>query len=321
MSLSTDSLPSPRAAPSRNPEEIWSFLHTGMDRIMNEGPRAYVQNMHMYMYTAVYDYIALGKLIDGPVKSGLPSSLAKLEGARLHGERLYVKVGGYLKDYLKRIIQAFSSIKDPEALLQYYNTQWEQYSERTKYISHLFSCFNRHWVASETRMRKKAGDFESRPVYSIDTLALILWNEHVFLPLQNQENNLTEAIIHLVNQERDGKTIDQNMIKNTLSSFFSIDIHAVGGLDCRHIYKNHFLVPFIRAMEIYYRSRSASFLEEHTTVEYVEEAQEWLRSEEARIEAYLCMNKVERRDVIKKFDVLVHEYGDRDEVGLESKPC
>ena len=119
-------------------------------------------------------------------------------------------------------------------------------------------------------------------------LCLILWKNNFFIPIQNENSKLTGAILRLIERQRDGQKIDEELLKRVVGSFVSLgldeaDINGVS-LD---VYKEHFEIPFLEATEKYYELRSETFLAGNSIPDYLRRAEEWLKEEEDRVERYL----------------------------------
>jgi cullin 1 len=138
----------------------------------------------------------------------------------------------------------------------------------------------------------------------------VQWKNNLFIPVQQKHTKLASAILRLIEQQRNGDTIDQGLVKKVVDSFVSL------GLDdsdtnkaCLDIYKEHFETPFIDATEKYYKQESESFLAESSVSDYLKKAEERLREEEDRVERYL--NTQTRKGLISKCEhVLIREHSE-----------
>lgn len=85
-------------------------------------------------------------------KQQLTSS--RLRTAHLLGEELYKLLGEYLSRHLS-VVYKESQSHSEEALLGFYIREWGRYTTAAKYVNHLFSYLNRHWVKREIDEGKK----------------------------------------------------------------------------------------------------------------------------------------------------------------------
>lgn len=127
------------------------------------------------------------------------------------------------------------------------------------------------------------------------------------MPIQ-RTRKLAGAILRLIEDQRNGETIDQGLVKQVVESFVSL------GLDdsdtnkaCLEVYKEHFESPFIDATETYYKHESDSFIASHSVPDYLKKAEERLKEEEDRVDRYL--NTQTRKPLISKCEaVLIREH-------------
>ncbi len=121
---------------------------------------------------------------------------------------------------------------------------------------------------------------------------------------------MASAILRLIEQQRDGQTIDQGLVKQVVDSFVSLGLDEMDpNKVCLDVYKQHFEGPFLDATEKYYKKESESFLAENSVPEYLKKAEERLREEEDRVERYL--NTQTRKALIGKCeDVLIRQHSE-----------
>jgi cullin 1 len=94
--------------------------------------------------------------------------------------------------------------------------------------------------------------------------------------------------LRLIERQRNGKTIDQSLVKIVVDSFVSL------GIDQSYIYrtslgnyKEHFEIPFLVATEAYFKRESDSSFVNNTVSDYLKKAEKRLKEEEDRVERYL----------------------------------
>lgn len=139
-------------------------------------------------------------------------------------------------------------------------------------------------------------------------LALVQWKSNFFLHVQSKHQKLAGAVLRLIEQQRNGDTIDQGLVKKVVDSFVSLGLDEAdtnkASLD---VYKEHFENAFIDATEKYYKQESESFLAESSVSDYLKKAEERLREEEDRVERYL--NTQTRKSLVSKCEhVLIRDH-------------
>jgi cullin 1 len=118
---------------------------------------------------------------------------------------------------------------------------------------------------------------------------------------------LTAAILRLIEDQRNGSAIDQDLVKKVVDSFVSLGLDDTDtNKECLDVYKDHFELPFIDATEKYYKQEAETFLASHSLSDYLKEVEEHLRQEEDRVDRYL--NGQTRQPLISKCEqVLIRE--------------
>ncbi|KAF9263079.1 Cullin repeat-containing protein [Marasmius fiardii PR-910] len=271
----------------------WAFLEKGIDQLMND-PQKVPYKEYMSMYTVAYNYCTAPKRVS---VTEVDHSTA---GANLMGADLYDHLIRYFITHLKALCDKSDTLQE-EALLRYYVAEWERYTAGADYVNRTFTFLNRHWV-------KRERDEGRKNVYPTYTLALVQWRNNLLIPVQRKHANLTGAILLLIERERNGETIDQNLVKKAVDSLVPLgvddsDISKV----CLNAYTEHFENPFMEATESYYKKESESFLAQKSVSEYLKKVEERLKEEEDRVDRYL--NPHTRTALISKCEhVLIREH-------------
>jgi len=193
------------------------------------------------------------------------------------GEDLYKKLTEYLTEHLKQLV-ADSKVHTDEALLSFYIKEWHRYTIAAKYIHHLFRYLNRHWVKREMDEGKKS-------IYDVYTLHLVRWRDVLF---KETSEKVMEAVLKLVEKQRNGETIEYNQIKQVVDSFVSLGLDESDSTKTTlDVYRYHFERPFLDATKTFYQNESKQFVAENSVVEYMKKAESRLDEEEERVKIYL----------------------------------
>jgi len=124
------------------------------------------------------------------------------------------------------------------------------------------------------------------------------------------QGNLVGAILRLVEHQRNGESIDQDLVKKVVDSFVSLGLDDTdinrASLD---VYREYLEIPFLEATERYYEQESEAFLAENSVSDYLKKAEERLREEEDRVDRYL--NAETRKQLISKCEhVLIRQHAE-----------
>ncbi|CAM1511295.1 Fc.00g088080.m01.CDS01 [Cosmosporella sp. VM-42] len=260
-----------------NREDIgatWAYLEAGISRIMNELERGIDMQMYMGVYTAVHNFCTSQKAVGGV---GGPAMHSNHRGAHLLGEELYNKLIDYLKNHLEGLVNQ-SKAHTEEALLSFYIKEWSRYTIAAKYIHHLFRYLNRHWVKREIDEGKKN-------IYDVYTLHLVQWRKVLF---EQVSSKVMDAVLKLVEKQRNGETIEHSQIKQVVDSFVSLGLdEADPSKSTLDVYRYHFEKPFLAATKEFYMAESKQFVAENSIVEYMKKAETRLAEEEERVRMFL----------------------------------
>ena len=198
-------------------------------------------------------------------------------GAHLLGEDLYKNLKLYLKQHLKGVYELSDGHSD-EALLTFYIREWDRYTSAAKYNHHLFKYLNRHWVKREIDEGKK-------DVYDVYTLHLVVWRDDLFMKLHEKVMN---AVLKMVEKQRNGETIEQAKVKSIVDSFVSLGLDESDSTKSTlDVYRFYFEKPFLNATATYYKQESQAFTTENSVVEYMKKAETRLEEEKNRVGLYL----------------------------------
>ena len=183
----------------------------------------------------------------------------------------------YLSNHLDGVYAASLSHSE-EGLLAFYIREWKRYTTAAKYINHLFSYLNRHWVKREIDEGKK-------DIYDVYTLHLVKWKDDFF---KKVNENVMKAVLNLVEKQRNGETIEHSQIRSIVDSFVSLGLDENdSSKSTLVVYQYYFEKPFIEATKVYYENESKRFVAENSVVEYMKKAETRLDEERGRVNLYL----------------------------------
>jgi cullin 1 len=250
----------------------WNYLEIGVNKIMLELQEGMDLKTYMGLYTAIHNFCTAQKAVS---TGGFQNH--NRGGAHLLGEELYNHLITYLTNHLSDVQQASSHHAD-EALLRFYIKEWKRYTTAATYNNHLFRYLNRHWVKREMDEGKKN-------IYDIYTLHLVRWKDDMFM---STHKNVMDAVLRLVEKQRNGETIEQSQIKAVVDSFVLLGLDESDSTKpTLDVYKEHFEKPFLEATAAYYSRESKQFLAENSVVEYMKKAESRLEEEKERVDLYL----------------------------------
>lgn len=142
-------------------------------------------------------------------------------------------------------------------------------------MNEVFSPINRIWVHHERKCKKGNKD-----MYEVYQLALITWREQMFKHLNK---DVTNAILKLIECERNGKTIDSRFIFDVINCYIKLGIDEDTSNVCDEnlsVYKESFEDVFLQDTERFYSIESGEFLRQNSSVtEYLKHIEQRLNEE------------------------------------------
>ncbi|KAH8656168.1 Cullin [Tricladium varicosporioides] len=274
-SLQTRAMAAMPMVPNREDlEATWRYLELGVAKIMVNLQDGIDMNTYMGVYTAVHNFCTSQKAVSNASQGVIGGAH---RGAHLLGEDLYQNLIRYLNGYLTGLVDQSKTHAD-EALLSYYIKEWDRYTTAAKYINHLFRYLNRHWVKREMDEGKKN-------IYDVYTLHLVQWRQTLFTEVHEK---VMDAVLKMVEKQRNGETIEHGQIKSIVDSFVSLGLdEADPTKSTLDVYRFNFEKPFLEATKLFYQAESKQFVAENSIVEYMKKAAIRLDEEEERVKMYL----------------------------------
>jgi cullin 1 len=128
-------------------------------------------------------------------------------------------------------------------------------------------------------------DEGKKNVYDVYTLHLVQWRKVLF---EKVSSKVMDAVLKLVEKQRNGETIEHGQIKQVVDSFVSLGLDETDpSKSTLDVYRFHFERPFIDATKAFYEAESKQFVAENSVVEYMKKAEARLEEEEERVKMYL----------------------------------
>jgi cullin 1 len=128
-------------------------------------------------------------------------------------------------------------------------------------------------------------DEGKRNIYDVYTLHLVRWRVDLF---DHVQKSVMDAVLKLVEKQRNGETIETTQVKRIVDSFVSLGLDEQDSTKpTLEVYRFHFEKPFLKATKAYYQQESKQFVAENSVVEYMKKAESRLQEEDGRVDLYL----------------------------------
>jgi cullin 1 len=178
-----------------------------------------------------------------------------------------------IEEYLNTRVLVALDQKNGPALLHELSRRWKEHNIMNKWLKNFFAYVDRYYIVYQH-------------VPPLLTNGLAKFKEIVFDSIKDR---LADAIIVMINDEREGSEVDQDLIRSAISLFEAM------GMQSLEQYETGFENKFLDATREYYIRKTANWIESDPTPQYLIKMEMALEDEKNRVNAYLnisTMNKV-----------------------------
>ncbi len=275
--------------------QIWPDLERGVGVLINDldkqgGDVGMTSKEFMGLYTNVYDFcVSTNKVrvarggekppqngrVCGQQKRGISKFFfllrqaplartgaaagGKLSGANFMGEELYMKLTAFLQTHMGVLRKGAEGLMD-ESLLLYYHKEWQRFTAALRYVNHIFSYLNRHWIKREAEDGK-------REVYEVNVLGLVVWRDHLFAEVKGR---VTKALLDQIERDRNGEQINAPLVAGVIEGYVRLGLNRERPKEVTlDVYKEEFEVACLAATQDYYTQESGLFIAENSVSDYL----------------------------------------------------
>ncbi|PWA56190.1 cullin [Artemisia annua] len=230
-------------------EEGWSRMETAIEklkRIMEGKPEQFNSEEYIMNYTTIYNMCNQKPLKD-------------------HSRRLYDKFKEVFDDYIRLVVLPSLREKHDEFMLEELVRRWENHKVMVRWLSLFFGYLDRYYIvrSSLPPLRETGLSFFRDSVY------------------EEIKGRAKDAVIELINKEREGEQIDRALLKNVLGLFVEI------GKGSMEFYVDDFEAFMIADTSDYYSRKASNWIIEDSCPDYMLKAEECLEKEKNRVDNYL----------------------------------
>jgi cullin 1 len=116
---------------------------------------------------------------------------------------------------------------------------------------------------------------------SLPTLSDAGLNAFKSVVFQGVKKDVVDAMLELVEKEREGEIVDTTLLRNCIEVFETM------GMGTLEVYVQDFEEPFIKRSTAYYATKSQSWLVGDSTPAYMTKTEECLKNESSRVARYM----------------------------------
>ncbi|KAF5736967.1 cullin-like protein1 [Tripterygium wilfordii] len=231
-------------------EQGWDFMQKGITKLKNilEGlpEPQFSSEDYMMLYTTIYNMCTQKPPHD-------------------YSQQLYDKYRDSFEEYISATVLPSLGEKHDAFMLRELVRRWSNHKVMVRWLSRFFHYLDRYFIAR-------------RSLPPLNEVGLICFRTQVY---QELNVKVRDAVISLIDQEREGEQIDRALLKNVLDIFVEI------GMTHMDYYENDFEEAMLTDTAAYYSRKASNWILEDSCPDYMLKAEECLRREKDRVSHYL----------------------------------
>ncbi|KAH1209174.1 Cullin-1 [Glycine max] len=231
-------------------DQGWDFMQKGILKLKNilEGlpEPQFSSEDYMMLYTTIYNMCTQKPPHD-------------------YSQQLYDKYRESFEEYIVSTVLPSLREKHDEFMLRELVKRWANHKIMVRWLSRFFHYLDRYFIAR-------------RSLPPLNEVGLTCFRDLVYKELNGK---VRDAVISLIDQEREGEQIDRALLKNVLDIFVEI---GMGQMD--H-YENDFEAAMLKDTSAYYSRKASNWILEDSCPDYMLKAEECLKREKDRVAHYL----------------------------------
>ncbi|XP_058723439.1 cullin-1 [Vicia villosa] len=231
-------------------DQGWDFMLKGIKKLKNilEGlpEPQFTSDDYMMLYTTIYNMCTQKPPHD-------------------YSQPLYDKYKESFEEYIISTVLPSLREKHDEFMLRELVRRWANHKIMVRWLSRFFHYLDRYFIAR-------------RSLPPLNEVGLTCFRDLVYKEINGK---VRDAVISLIDQEREGEQIDRALLKNVLDIFVEI---GMGQMDQ---YDNDFEAAMLKDTSAYYSRKASNWILEDSCPDYMLKAEECLKREKDRVAHYL----------------------------------
>ncbi|AQK42190.1 Cullin-1 [Zea mays] len=250
-------------------EEGWAFMQKGITKLKNilEGKPEpqFSSEDYMMLYTTIYN-------------------MCTQKPPQDYSQQLYDKYRESFEEYIASMVLPSLREKHDEFMLRELVQRWSNHKVMVRWLSRFFYYLDRYFISR-------------RSLTPLKEVGLTCFRELIYQEIKGQ---VKDAVIALIDKEREGEQIDRALLKNVLDIFVEI---GLGQMEC---YENDFEDFLLKDTTEYYSVKAQSWILEDSCPDYMikvpridgrcffQKAEECLKREKERVGHYLHISSEQK---------------------------
>lgn len=257
-------------------EAGWSLMRRGIDKLKklleNEPEESFTAQEYMTLYTTIYNMCTQKPPHD-------------------YSKELYERYKQSFSTYIAERVLPSLKGGQGEFLLKELCKRWTNHKIMVRWLSRFFNYLDRYYIQRQN-------------LSNLNDVGLLGFRDDVYNEIKKRTK---DAILVIIDQEREGEQVDRALLKNVLEVYISL---GMGNLDT---YVRDFEEHLLVSSTAFYKRKAAQWIEEDSCPDYMIKAEDSLRLEEERVGNYLHINtkpkllKVVEQEVLTTFEMQLLE--------------
>ncbi|KAH0459656.1 hypothetical protein IEQ34_012470 [Dendrobium chrysotoxum] len=214
-------------------DQGWEFMQKGITKLKNilEGlpEPQFSSEDYMMLYTTIYNMCTQKPPHD-------------------YSQQLYDKYKESFEEYISFTVLPSLREKHDEFMLRELVKRWLNHKIMVRWLSRFFNYLDRYFIAR-------------RSLPALNEVGLTCFRDLVYNEIKVK---VRDAVISLIDQEREGEQIDRALLKNVLDIFVEI------GLLSMECYENDFEAAMLEDTAAYYSRKASNWILEDSCPDYME---------------------------------------------------
>ncbi|XP_043812013.1 cullin-1 isoform X2 [Manihot esculenta] len=230
-------------------DQGWDFMQKGitkLKRILEGSVEQFNSEEYMMLYTTIYNMCTQKPPHD-------------------YSQQLYDKYREAFEEYINSTVLPCIREKHDEFMLRELVKRWSNHKLMVRWLSRFFHYLDRYFIAR-------------RSLPALNEVGLTCFRDLVYGEVNGKAR---DAVIVLIDKEREGEQIDRALLKNVLDIFVEI---GMGAMDR---YEQDFETHMLQDTGAYYSRKASNWILEDSCPDYMLKAEECLRKERDRVSHYL----------------------------------
>ncbi|XP_058082248.1 cullin-1-like [Magnolia sinica] len=204
-------------------------------------------------------------------------TLCTKPGIHFESQIVFDKFKEFMEECITYMVLPSLKEKHDDNMLRELVKMWSNYRVMVKWQSRFFGYLDRFYVPRT----KHASIYETGICCFRD------------LVCRDLNAKFRDAVISLINQERNGRQIDQGLVKNVLDFFVDISKGCSYPKKNMDIYKD-FELAMLEDTTAYYSRKASEWISVHSLMEYMLKVEQCLNQERERVSHYLQPSSQEK---------------------------